>query len=114
MSNMRTTHPSPAVRPALRLTLAAFLVIAFASPIDLESCGPFIPYAVFVRPGKPDNLKAFYQGQLGVLQPTYWRRYLALSYRILSGIPLSADQVASLADETNTRRTPVRQEQLAE
>ena len=73
--------------------------MAFSNPVDLESCGPFIPSAVFVRPGQPENPEAFFKGQLGVLQPTYRRRYLALAYRLMSGLPLSPEQVRALTQE---------------
>ncbi len=57
---------------------------------DLPGCGPFFPEAVFTDRVRPDSpLKDFARGRLGVLQPTYWRRYLVVAYRCLSGQPLS-------------------------
>ncbi len=76
-------------------TVAALLLL-LVRPSDLASCGPFFRMAEFSRVSFPENEKAFFSGQLGILQPTYWRRYLAMSYRILQGIPLTASELASI------------------
>ncbi len=73
------------------------LALLLAHPADLSSCGPFLPQAVFTG-SQPDNEQAFFRGHLGILQPTYPRRYLAIAYRILSGHPLSEAQIASVSN----------------
>jgi hypothetical protein len=84
------------MRPIRRLGAVAALIVLLVRPSDLSSCGPFFRAAVFFRAAIPEDEKAFFSGQLGILQPTYWRRYLAMAYRILQGIPLSPAEVASI------------------
>jgi hypothetical protein len=79
-----------------RLFAVAALILLLVQPSNLESCGPYFRVAVFTRRAIPENEKAFFSGKIGIVQPTWWRRYLAMSYRILSDIPLSSAQVASL------------------
>jgi hypothetical protein len=85
-----------AIRLIRQLAIVAGLLVLLVRPSDLASCGPFFRVAVFTRLTIPENEKAFFSGQIGILQPSYRRRYLALSYRILKGIPLSPLQVASI------------------
>jgi hypothetical protein len=67
------------------------------------SCGPFIERAVFTYSKHPDfPLARFAAGELGVLQPTYARSYLAVAYRYLTGSSLDKEEqkaVAALWDE---------------
>jgi hypothetical protein len=72
------------------VSVAAFLLTTGSTP--LEACGPFIEHAIFTFTKHPDfPLSRFAAGELGVLQPTYARSYLAVAYRYLSGAPLGAD-----------------------
>jgi len=49
------------------IVVAAMLLLA---PQDSQSCGPFLPEAQFVfRVGPVDELP-YYQGKLGIVQPT--------------------------------------------
>src|SRR5664279_5725090 len=50
---------------------------------------------MFFNPSEPD-LPEFTHGQLGVLQPTYFRLYLVVAYRHLSGIGLSEAESAAI------------------
>src|SRR5215470_6566488 len=60
-------------------------------PRATRACGPFFPTAIFAYSKHPDvPLKPFARGELGVLQPTYARSYLAVAYRYLSAAPLDA------------------------
>ena len=73
----------------------ALLLIAglLTSPSDLASCGPFLLTAVFTlsrQPDKPDS--DFAQGQLGVLLPSFYRRYLAVAYRHLTGLGVNENE----------------------
>lgn len=80
-------------RLAVRGAACLLLILLLANPADLSSCGPFFQEAVFTRAKGPDSGTAF-----GILQPTYARRYLAIAFRVLSGIQLSDAQWASLAN----------------
>jgi hypothetical protein len=82
-----------------RIATTVVLLFLLAAPSDLSSCGPFIPSAVFTRVNIPENERDFFGGQLGLLQPSYYRRYLAMAYRILDGIPLSGQAIAALPAE---------------
>jgi hypothetical protein len=81
-------------------TLAAFLLalLAFGAPgRRAAACASFEP-TLFVSPYAPDTpLDRFAAGELGVLQPTWARAYLVVSYRYLAGIPLGpGEQAAAL------------------
>jgi hypothetical protein len=86
----------------LRRALVAGLLLAgfIFSPSDLPSCGPFFPEAVFTATHIPP-LPDYYRGNLGVLQPTYARKYLFVAYRYLSGQPLSEEEIQSLLDDSS-------------
>jgi hypothetical protein len=76
----------------------ALLLVAglLTSPTDLSSCGPFLLTAVFTlsrQPDKPDT--SFAQGQLGILLPSYYRAYLAVAYRHLTGLGVNASERAA-------------------
>jgi hypothetical protein len=81
-------------------TLAAFFVLlALAAPgRRAGACASYEP-TLFVSPYAPDTpLDRFAAGELGVLQPTWIRAYLVVSYRYLAGIPLGpGEQAAALA-----------------
>lgn len=81
--------------------LAAGLVVAgiLLLPSHLPSCGPFFPETIFTYreyPGEP--LDRYMGGQLGVIQPTYQRRYLFVAYRYLSGKPLTRKEQQALQE----------------
>jgi hypothetical protein len=88
-----------------RIAAIAVLLFLLAAPSDLSSCGPFIPSAVFTRLNLPENERDFFGGHLGLLQPTYYRRYLAMAYRILNDAPLRDDVIAALDSERRRRMT---------
>jgi hypothetical protein len=70
----------------------AMVVGLLAVAIPSNSCGPFFTNMVFVRQPVPDDVAGFLNGNLGVIQSTYITRFLALSYRMLSGPPLTAQE----------------------
>jgi hypothetical protein len=83
---------------ALRIRLAAFAIpvaILFA-PGLVQSCGPFIESALFTAYGGtfPDE---FASGKFGVLRPTYSHADLLIAYRMLSGIPVDANETPAPA-----------------
>jgi hypothetical protein len=76
----------------------ALLLIAglLTSPTDLSSCGPFLLTAVFTLSRQPDQPDTrFAQGQLGILLPSYYRAYLAVAYRHLTGVGVNASERAA-------------------
>lgn len=85
--------------------VVALLLIAglLTSPSDLASCGPFLLTAIFSfsrQPDKPDT--SFAQGQLGVLLPSFYRSYLAIAYRHLTGIGVNASERAAFFPRRRT------------
>jgi hypothetical protein len=71
-----------------------FATVIF-NPSNLPSCGPIFPDAVFVEKRTPP-LPDYIHGRLGVLQPTFNRKYLFIAYRYLSGQPLTEEEKSSL------------------
>ena len=88
---MRSPRRSLTLRFTRRLKWAA-VVGLLAVAIPGNSCGPFFTEMVFVRQPVPDDIVGFLNGDLGVVQRSFIPRFLALSYRILSGPPLSAGE----------------------
>src|SRR5262249_14680721 len=83
-------------RGRICLTLGVIAALWY-SPRRLFSCGPFFPSTVFTYTWHPDfPLDRFAHGELGVLQPTYARSYLAVAYRYLSGVDLNPEEQKAL------------------
>lgn len=60
-------------------------------------CGPFFVSTVFVEKTHPDfPLERFAAGNLGVVQPTWWRWYLYAAYRQLEGAGFNSDEQHAL------------------
>ncbi len=75
------------------LLVACLGLALLYSPRPLFSSGPFFPSTVFTYTLHPEfPLERFAQGELGVLQPTYARSYLAVAYRYLSGVGLNPEE----------------------
>src|SRR5262245_18156992 len=86
------------MRAARNAVLVTLLVIAAtATPLDRSSsstvgaCGPIITFPVFTPLYAPDQAD-FVTGNLGILQPTYARRYLLAAWRVLNERPLTAEE----------------------
>ena len=71
---------------ALRLLIA---VLILAVPVELPGCGPFLPEALFHLTAGPEAPAEFARGHLGIVLPTYERRYQVIAYRYLSGVGLN-------------------------
>ncbi len=85
---MRTFRHTGAV-----VFLASVLLL---TPVNIFSCGLFFTEAVFVPKVRPaPTIDPYLAGHLGVVQPTYYRVYLAIAYRVLSGKPFDPSQLAS-------------------
>jgi len=72
------------------MILLCALALVVLLPPNIFSCGPYFTEAVFVPKTRPVPLKDYLAGDLGVVQPTYYRVYLAVDYRVLSGRPFDA------------------------
>jgi hypothetical protein len=86
-------------RSLTRTTIAVLLVSSFLIlfPRPTGACGPFFTNAIFVYTKHPDfPLERFAAGQIGVLQRSYARSYLAAAYRNLINEKLSDQEVAGL------------------
>lgn len=82
-----------------RSKLYLLFILILLVPQNASTCGPFFPDAIFTYqtlPGKP--LKAYAQGNLGVVLPGFARSYLVVAYRYLAGRPLSAGESRGALD----------------
>ncbi len=76
-----------------RLTRA---LIALAAAVGTLTAGVHkeLPTAIFSFDKHPDlPLRAFSEGRIGLVQPTYARSYLYVAYRLMDGAPLTAEEV---------------------
>jgi hypothetical protein len=71
-------------------------ILAISVPSGLDSCAIAPPTPVFATSQRPADLRQFLAGKVGVLQRSYHRRYLIGAFRLLSGIPLTESEIASL------------------
>ena len=76
------------------VAMTAIVVLTIGSGTDrstprVVACGPFIDFTVFTPAGAPET-PSFLQGRLGIIQPSYARRYLLAAWRALKGKPLTA------------------------
>jgi hypothetical protein len=75
---------------------AVFLVAALLAPNGhVEACGPWFEPEVFVDKSGPDDLPAFADGHLGILQAGFDSNEYAVAYRYLNGGKLSSVERAS-------------------
>ena len=81
---------------ALKLTAVCVGIILFAFPTGSDSCGIAPPVAVFATEHRPADVAEFARGKIGVIRPSYQRRYLIGAYRVLTGKPLSPTEAQAL------------------
>jgi hypothetical protein len=75
------------------IALAIPVAILFLAPQSgVEACGPEWEPEVFVNQKAPDDLAAFAQGRLGILQPGFDSNEYAVAWRYLTGGKLSEDE----------------------
>jgi hypothetical protein len=79
---------------SMRLLVLVLLSVVLAGPPEAESCGPWISAARFSYVATPPQ-GVFARGQLGILRPKYFRRYLVVAFRYLTGAPLTPEEVAA-------------------
>ena len=87
-----------------RCVVIVFLLLSVVSfPVNVYSCGPNFPEAIFVLNRKPDvPIDSFFQGNLGIVQKEYSSIYLYIAYRYFNGKEFSDKEqeiVNSLNDE---------------
>ena len=99
---------------ASRSLWCLWLLLALIPFCDVQACGPDFRPDIFVRPQRPDDFARFSHGELGLLQPTYFRRDLIVAYRYLNGGDLSPAEQASYTPKSRVL-TPeeAQQEQAA-
>lgn len=74
------------------------LTLILAHSSDAPACGPSLPRTLFSYEHYPVvGLAQFAAGDLGVVRPTYWRRYLVVAYRYFSDKPLTAGEQVAFA-----------------
>ena len=74
---------------------ALILSLVLLTPANIFSCGPFFTEAIFVSKVRPaPSVDRYLAGHLDVVLPTYYRVYLAIAYRLLSGKPIDPSQIA--------------------
>jgi hypothetical protein len=83
---------------SMRLLILVLLTAVLAGPPEAESCGPFLSFAQFTYVAQPPQ-DVFARGQLGILRPKYYRRYLVVAYRYLTGVPLNREEIAEFSGE---------------
>src|SRR5581483_4705160 len=79
---------------SLAVVLAGALVLAF--PTGSDSCSIAPPVPVFATAQRPANVADFVTGRIGVIRPSYQRRYLIAAYRTLTGKPLAPNEAEGL------------------
>lgn len=81
---------------------AAVMVCAFAvtsPPLRMDACSIDVEPAFTIRTRPDFPVKNYLAGQLGVLQPSYYRMYLVVAYRYLNGAPLTSAEQKILQEQ---------------
>jgi hypothetical protein len=82
-----------------RSLLAVLLATMLLNCPAALACGPFTLEAVFVHTVHPTfPLERFAGGRIGVVQPSYARSYLYVTYRYLSGLSFSPAEQTALVE----------------
>lgn len=81
------------IRTAAMVSAAA-IVFPF---VTVQACGPDFTPDTFVRTQRPDDLRGFGEGKLGILQAGYDSNELAVAYRYLNGGKLSSTELSIYA-----------------
>ena len=84
----------------MRLMILILLTAILAGPPEAESCGPFLNRAEFSFVERPPETE-FAAGKIGILRPTYYRRYLVVAYRYLNGAPLNQGEIAAFGPRSS-------------
>ncbi len=88
--------------PRARVTWATILfLLVLLIPRPGSGCGPEWSPTLFALPDRPDHPEDFARGELGVVRPSFDRRYLVVAYRALAGVPLDPAQQQGALKEWN-------------
>ena len=63
------------------------VAMAAAGTAAVWACGPFFADLLTVQNGAPADASGYASGTLGVVKPTFARRYLVQAYRTIGGLP---------------------------
>ena len=87
-------NPSSNGRIGAIVALASLVFLAMILLLcPVLACGPFLPEVVFSHTRRPDlPLTRYAAGELGIVQPTFARSYLAVAYLYFSNHKLTKDQ----------------------
>jgi len=85
----------------IRFLALGLFTVALAGPPEAESCGPVFPQAQFHFVAQPPEAELL-RGNLGIIRPTYYSRYLFIAYRYLSAIPLSQEETDAFSESSST------------
>jgi hypothetical protein len=77
------------MRNRLRKVALASAITLLLPLVAVQACGPDFEPDVFVRTNHPDDVHAFAEGKLGILQARYDSNEFAVAYRYLNGGVLS-------------------------
>ena len=73
-------------------------------PLKMDACSIDVEAALTIRTRPDFPVKNYLAGQLGVLQPSYYRMYLVVAYRYLSGAPLTGAEQKLLQEQWEPER----------
>ena len=74
-------------------------VLFLAAPAEIYSCGPLFEETIFSFDTQPETSpEDFAAGKLGIIRPGFRPAYLAVAYRYLSGLSLTAEQQRAALD----------------
>lgn len=83
-----------------------YLVVVFCflfviTARNAPACGPSFITPIFVFNSRPENAEDFARGNIGIIQPEYYRSVLFVAYRELNKLPFSADEQKELLRDWN-------------
>ncbi len=80
--------------------LAAVVLLLSLTPSEGPTCGPYFVRAVFAYESFPaSEIEPLADGEVGVIYPTWWRRFLFAAYRHMTDQPLTAAEKKVLRSE---------------
>lgn len=91
-----------------RVVLGALLIVTLLAHRS-DACGPSPSVTIFTYERFPAmDLTSYVAGDLGVVRPTYWHRFLFMAYRYFNGNPLTAEEQAVIAGPDASWEFPMR------
>jgi hypothetical protein len=90
-----------------RRSLLSTVALAALGTAAVLACGPFFTTLLTVKHSRPADRARYARGELGVVKPTFERRYLVLAYRRLGGLPALEPDAAPSAPQLRGDRSPL-------